>query len=264
MVVATKVFGHGDVTQRGLSRKHVMFAAEASLRRLRTDYLDLFQLHCWDLGTPIDETLMAMQSLVARGLVRYIGLSNFTAWQAMKAHLMCEHRGWSHILSLQTEYSLLERTPEWELIPACVDAGMGVLAWSPLGGGWLTGKHKPRAAGPTPGTRVAETAEVWQPDSYQMRANDRTYAVVESVEDIAIRRGLTASQVALGWILHLPGVVPIVGARDEAQLLENLAADTSRLAPDDLAILDDCSAPKRPWLYDYIEREGRANDRLRG
>jgi aryl-alcohol dehydrogenase-like predicted oxidoreductase len=264
MVIATKVYGHGPVAQRGLSRKHVMFAAEASLRRLRTDYLDLFQVHCWDLGTPIDETLMAMESLVARGLVRYIGLSNFAAWQAMKAHMLSEHQGWSHVASLQTEYSLLERTPEWELIPACVDAGMGVLAWSPLGGGWLTGKHRRGETAPTPGTRVAETAEVWQPDSYQARANEKTYAIVESVEDIGRKRGLTASQVALGWLLHIPGVVPIVGARGEAQLLENLAVDPSRLTPHDLAALNDCSASRRPWLYDYIEREGRTNDRLRG
>jgi aryl-alcohol dehydrogenase-like predicted oxidoreductase len=264
VVIATKVYGHGEVVQRGLSRKHVILAAEASLRRLRTDYLDLLQTHCWDPGTPLEETMMAMESLVARGLVRYVGLSNCSAWQVMKAHLTCKYRGWAQIASLQTEYSLLERTPEWELIPACFDAGIGVLAWSPLGGGWLTGKHRRHATGPSLGTRVAESAPPWQPDSYDARANDRTYKITDAVETVAAKRGLTASQVALGWLHCRPGVISIVGARDETQLRENLAFDPTRLMSDDLVALNDCSAPRRPWLYDYIEREGRANFRFRG
>jgi aryl-alcohol dehydrogenase-like predicted oxidoreductase len=263
VVIATKVYGRGEAAQRGLSRKHVMLAVEGSLRRLRTDYLDLFQPHCWDPGTPIEETLMAMDSLVTRGLVRYVGVSNYSAWQLMKAYMTCEHRGWSRIVALQTEYSLLERTPEWELVPACEAEGIVVLAWSPLGGGWLTGKHRRGAKGPTVGTRVAETAQPWQPDSFQARANDETFAIIDTLESVASRCGLTASQAALSWLLRNRGVIPIVGARSEEQLRENLAFDSSRLTLQDVDLLNSASAPKRPWLYGYIERESEENKRYR-
>jgi aryl-alcohol dehydrogenase-like predicted oxidoreductase len=261
VVIATKVYGRGESAERGLSRKHVIHAAEGSLRRLRTEYLDLFQTHCWDPGTPIEETISAMENLVERGLVRYIGVSNYSAWQLV---LACSKSRWAYgdrVVSLQTEYSLLERTPEWELLPACQAMGVGVLAWSALGGGWLTGKHRRGAQCPTPGTRVAETAQPWQPDSFEARANERTFAIVDCLEKVASARGVSIAQVAIGWLLSKAGVVPIVGARSEEQLLENLTTDRRRLTPDDVATLDEASALPRPWLYRYIEKEGRDNER---
>jgi len=263
LVIATKLYGTGCTAQGGLSRKHVIHAAEASLRRLRTDYIDLYQPHLWDPATPIDETMLALESLVKRGLVRYVGVSNYFAWQLALACTVCPAQREGSVVSLQVEYNLLERTPEREQIPACEALGVGLLAWSPLGGGWLTGKHKAGATGPTAGTRVAETAQFWQPDSFGSRGNERTYAIVDAVRQVADKRGITMAQVATGWLLHRPGVIPIVGARTLEQLQENLSTEASSLLDDDLAFLDQASSVGSSWLGSFIERLARDNGRYR-
>jgi aryl-alcohol dehydrogenase-like predicted oxidoreductase len=262
LVLATKLYGSGPTAQRGLSRKHVIDAAESSLRRLRTDYIDLYQPHLWDPGTPVEETMLALESLVRRGLVRYVGVSNFFAWQLVMAAMICQARSESGVVSLQVEYNLLERSPEREQIPACEALGLGLLAWSPLGGGWLTGKHA-SGSGPTSGTRVVESAQFWQPDSFESRANERTYAVVEAVRQVALERGISLAQVALAWLLRKRGVIPIVGARTLEQLEDNLSAKSTSITEEDLALLDEASSIGSSWLSDFIERFAKDNERRR-
>lgn len=262
LVIATKLYGTGSPAQRGASRNHIIHAAESSLRRLRTDYIDLYQPHMWDPGTPIEETVGALESLVRRGLVRYVGVSNYFAWQLAMACLVCPAQREAGLVSLQVEYNLLERTPESEQVPACEALGLSLLAWSPLGGGWLTGKHA-RTSGPTAGTRVLETAQFWQPDSFESRANERTHAIVDAVREVAAARGVTLAQVALAWLLRKPDVIPIIGARTIEQLQDNLGAEEGSILGEDLALLDRVSSVTPPWLEGFIDRFAAENGRRR-
>ena len=229
MVLATKVYfpASDRVNDVGLSRKHILRAIDESLSRLGTDYVDLYQLHCADAGVRVDETLSALDDVVHAGKAQYLGVSNYTGWQLMQAVLTSKAEGCNHFASVQNEYNLLSRASEWEVFPAARELGLGVLPWSPLGGGWLTGKYQRGVNGPIAGTRVAETALSWQPDSWDQRGNEHTWTVIDAVLGIAQARGVPASHVALNWLLAQPDVAaPIIGARTLEQLETNLGCLT--------------------------------------
>ena len=240
VVVATKVRGamgegfsqgRSTVHQReGLSRRWIMQACEDSLRRLQTDYIDLYQTHFIDPHTPIEETLSALSELVRRGYVRYIGCSNYSAWRLMQALWTSDRRGLEAFVSIQPEYSLLSPTRanfERELMPVCVEYGVGVIPWSPLGGGVLTGKYKRGA--PLPNSIRAD-------ENAARRFSDRNFDVVETLQHVAERSGVKPAQVALAWMLQRPAMTaPIIGANSVAQLQELLGAVTLKLNAEDLA-----------------------------
>lgn len=257
VVVATKVFfatGAGP-NDTGLSRKHIMGTAEASLERLRTDYIDLYQAHCYDLATPIDETLAAFESLVSSGKVRYLGVSNFTAGQLVRSVLTAESHSWQAPVALQAEYSLLVRETEWELLPTCEEMGIALLAWSPLAGGWLSGKYEKGRRAPS-GSRVGR-GDRWD-DQPEQRESDRTWRIVETLKRIAEAWGKGPAQVALNYLLRKSRVVvPIFGARTEEQLADNLGSVGWELTPDDVTALDESSELTLPYPYRFIERYSR-------
>jgi aryl-alcohol dehydrogenase-like predicted oxidoreductase len=257
MVVATKVFfptgpGPNDV---GLSRKHILQCAEESLQRLQTDYIDLYQAHCCDLATPIDETLGAFSDLVRTGKVRYLGVSNFTASQLMKAILIARSLFGIGLVSLQAEYSLLIRETEWELLPLCGEEGLGLLAWSPLAGGWLTGKYV-KGRPPASESRVGR-GDRWD-DQAEQRASDLAWQVIERLRQIAATREKTPAQVALNYLLRGSDlVVPIFGARTPDQLAENLGSVGWELEAPEVQALSEASAIPLPYPYRFIERYTR-------
>ncbi|NPV65984.1 MAG: aldo/keto reductase [Anaerolineae bacterium] len=257
LVIATKVFfptGKGP-NDTGLSRKHIFEQVDISLRRLNTDYIDLYQTHCFDSSTPLDETLQALNDLVRAGKVRYIGASNYTPGQLMKAIMLSQQRGWARFDCIQPEYSLLVRSTEWELLPMCQEEGIGVIAWSPLAGGWLTGKYH-RNAPPPPDSRVGR-GDRWD-DLPEQRENELTWRTIDVLREIAQERGKTPAQVALNWVLHKPGVTaPIFGARTLDQLEQNLGCVGWKLTPEEVARLDEASAIPLPSPYNFIARYTR-------
>lgn len=252
LVIATKVFfpaadGPNDT---GLSRKHIFDQIDASLRRLQTDYVDLYQAHCWDASTPIEETFQAFNDLVRAGKVRYVGASNFTASQLVRVNMLCQQRGWARIDCLQPEYSLLVRSTEWELLPVCQEDGVGVIAWSPLAGGWLTGKYH-RDQPPPADSRVGR-ADRWD-DLPEQRENETTWRIIDVLRAIAQERGKSVSQIALNWVLQQPGVTsPIFGARTSAQLADNLGCVGWSLSPEELERLNAVSSIPLPSPYNFI------------
>lgn len=256
-VIATKVFfpaadGPNDT---GLSRKHIFDQIDASLRRLQTDYVDLYQAHCWDSSTPIEETFQAFNDLVRAGKVRYIGVSNFTPSQLVRVNMMCQQRGWARIDCLQPEYSLLVRSTEWELLPVCREDGVGVIAWSPLAGGWLTGKYH-RDQPPPADSRVGR-ADRWD-DLPEQRENESTWRIIDVLRAIAQERGKSVSQIALNWVLRQPGVTaPIFGARTSAQLADNLGSVGWSLSPEEVEQLNAVSSIPLPSPYSFIARYTR-------
>jgi aryl-alcohol dehydrogenase-like predicted oxidoreductase len=257
VVVATKVFfptGRGP-NDFGLSRRHIVQSAEESLRRMQTDFIDLYQAHCYDMSTPLEETLDAFDDLVRAGKARYVGVSNFTASQLMRALCLARARGWSAPVSLQAEYSLLVRSTEWELLPLCGDEGLALLAWSPLAGGWLSGKYD-RNRAPDPNSRVGR-ADRWD-DQPEQRANDQSWRIIERLQEVARSRGRTPAQVAINFLLCRPQpVIPILGVRTVEQLRENLGSVGWSLAADEAARLDEASATPLPYPYRFIERYTR-------
>ncbi len=258
VVLATKVrfpMGEGP-NSVGLSRKHIVQGCEASLRRLGTDYIDLYQVHCWDAATPLAETLDALSDLVHQGKVRYIGISNFTGVQIMRAHHVSETRGFEHFVSLQPQYSLVERNIEYEALPACREAGLGVIPWSPLGGGFLSGKYK-RGEQPPEGSRIS-TAEDNLEEAWGRRATERNWRTIDTVGAIAEETGKSYAQIALNWLLRQPLVAaPIVGARTMAQLEDNLGATGWRLTDEQVERLSAASAPEDTYPYRFIRRAQR-------
>jgi aryl-alcohol dehydrogenase-like predicted oxidoreductase len=257
VVVATKVFfptGDGP-NDTGLSRKHIFDQIDASLRRLQTDYVDLYQTHCYDASTPLEETLRALDDLVRAGKVRYIGASNYAPSQLMWAIMLSAQHGWARFDCLQPEYSLLVRSTEWDLLPLCRAEGIGVICWSPLAGGWLTGKYR-RDQPPPPDSRVGR-GDRWD-DLPEQRETERTWRVVDVLHEIAAARGRTPAQVALNWLLQQPGVTaPIIGARTPAQLEDNLGGAGWTLTADELSTLDAASAIPLPSPYNFITRYTR-------
>ncbi|GGV06418.1 aldo/keto reductase [Streptomyces spectabilis] len=247
LVIATKVFlPMGEAPNaRGLSRKHVLAAVEASLRRLGTDHVDLYQTHVWDAHTPIEETLATLDTLVRSGKVRYLGASNHGPGQLQKVRDVAHARGWEPYVCLQPIYNLLAREAEWELLPLCRAEGVGVIPYSPLHAGWLSGKYRRGMEAPPEGARGG--------GAWDERATEATWRVVDAVLGVAEETGRTPAQVSLRWLLQRPGVTaPIVGARSVEQLTDNLGAVGWALDEDQLRRLDAASARPLPPPYDVL------------
>ena len=245
VVVATKgrFRTGGGPNDLGLSRRHLSRALDASLRRLQVDAIDLYQVHSFDPLTPLEETVRFFDDAVRAGKIHYFGLSNYTAWQVQKAVDIAEFRGLTRPVALQPQYNLLAREIEWEIVPACLSEGLGLLPWSPLGGGWLTGKYR-RDERPAAGTRLHDP-DTMGVEAYDRRSTiDRTWDVVDAVREVAEGRGVSMSQVALAWLTARPGVVSvIIGARTAEQLTDNLGAAALRLTGDETNRLDTASDP---------------------
>ncbi len=256
VVLATKVFfrmGEG-IYECGANRKHIMRAVEESLKRLQTDYIDLYQIHCFDQVTPLEETFTTLTSLVEKGYIRYIGVSNYTGWQIMKAVALCERWGYPRPVSAQMQYSLVERNIEMEVIPACYDAGLSIMAWGPLGGGFLTGKYSPETL-PKEG-RIAHAEKDWE-EAWERRATEKNFRTLEVLKKLATKYGKTVSQVALNWLLTKKDVIPILGVRTLAQLEDNLGCIGWRLEEEDVQLLDTVSAPEEVYPYRFIQWANR-------
>jgi aryl-alcohol dehydrogenase-like predicted oxidoreductase len=252
VVLATKGrFPMGeDPNEVGLSRRHLHRALDASLRRLGVDDVDLYQVHAWDPLTPLEETWGFLDDAVRAGKVRYLGLSNYTGWQVQKVADLARHRGLARPVTLQPQYNLLVREIEWEIVPACAENGLGLLPWSPLGGGWLTGKYT-REERPSGATRLGEDPDRGV-EAYDRRsARQRTWDVIEAVERVAGERGASMAQVALAWLVDRPQVSSVIlGARTLEQLEDNLGAAGLHLSAEETAILDAASDPA-PADYPY-------------
>jgi len=240
---------------QGLSRHHVIRGAEASLRRLGTDWIDLYQVHEWDGATPLEETLAALDHLVQSGKVRYIGASNYTAWQLMKAMGVSERLGLARFVSQQVHYTLQARDIETELVPVSIDQGLGILVWSPIAGGLLSGKYRRGVEAPAGSRHLGEWDE---PPVYDQ---EKLYDIVEALVEVGEAHGVSAARVALAWLLARPAVTSlIVGARTEEQLADNLAAAELTLADDELARLDQVSA--NPLGYPFWHQAKTSGGRL--
>lgn len=254
IVLATKVrfpMGEGP-NDVGLSRKHVISGCEASLRRLRTDYVDLYQVHMWDAATPLEETLSALTDLVRSGKVRYLGLSNFAGWQIAKAAGVSERGGFERFVSLQPQYSLVERNIEREVLPACREEGIGVIPWGPLGGGFLSGKYR-RGEEPPEGSRIAGAPDEFE-EAWRKRNVDRNWRTLEVVGAISKETGRSYAQVSLNWLLQRDGVAaPIIGARRLDQLEDNLGAAGWDLEEEQVERLDRASAIEEVYPYGMID-----------
>jgi aryl-alcohol dehydrogenase-like predicted oxidoreductase len=257
VLVATKVRMEmgGGPNDSGLSRHHIISGCEASLRRLATDHIDLYQVHEWDGQTPLEETLHALDYLVASGKVRYVGVSNYTAWQLMKALGIAGRLDLAPLVSQQIYYSLQAREAEYELIPLAVDQGLGVLIWSPLAGGLLSGKYRRNHQAPVGSRQLSDWGE---PPVYDQEG---LYDIVEILIGIAEQHEVSAAQVALAWTLGRPAVTSLViGARTGEQLADNLAAASLVLTDEERARLDAASA--LPLIYPFWHQAKTARDRL--
>jgi len=238
VVIATKVFYPvaGDTPQaQGLSRAQILRACDDSLRRLGTDYIDLYQIHRWDPHTPLDETLEALNSLVTSGKVRYIGASSGWAWRLMKALSISERNGWAKFASMQNHYNALYREEEREMMPLCISEGLGVIPWSPLARGILT---RPRPAAGS--VKTSDTARAGL-DTYSVELYEGTaqWAIVDAVETIAKKRGVPMAEVGLAWLMAKPGVTaPIIGATKLSHLQAAVAAVDLTLSSDEIAAID--------------------------
>ncbi|KPN21557.1 MULTISPECIES: aldo/keto reductase [Arthrobacter] len=245
VVLATKArFPTGqDTNDAGNSRRHLRRALEASLRRLGVDHIDLYQLHSWDPLTPLEESLGFLQDAVSSGLISYYGFSNFTGWQLTKAVWMAKLHNWPAPVTLQPQYNLLEREIESEIVPAALDAGLGLLPWSPLAGGWLTGKYH-RETVPSGNTRVGENP-ARQFQGWDLRSsNPQTWEVLDAVQQIAASHGASPAEVSLAWLAGRPGVTSVIlGARTPDQLEGNLQAAQLELTPAEIQRLNHASAP---------------------
>jgi aryl-alcohol dehydrogenase-like predicted oxidoreductase len=251
VILATKVAGPMGTTPNdlGLSRKHVLDAVDASLRRLGTDYLDLYQVHAYDPTTPLDETLRALDDCVRSGKVRYLGCSNFSAWQLMKATALAKELGTARFDCLQPQYSLVCRYIEREHLPLCLEEGIGVIPWSPLGGGLLTGKVGKGGAAPE-GSRAAV-----DPMNRERFRSEKNLAIADAVKAVAQTLGKTPSQIALGWCAVQKGVTsPIFGARTLEQLEDNLGAADLVIPEEQAKRLDEASKLELVYPYDFHQR----------
>jgi aryl-alcohol dehydrogenase (NADP+) len=227
----------------GLSTRHLTRALDASLRRLDVDAVDLYQVHAYDPWTPLEETLRTLDGFIRAGKIRYYGLSNFTGWQLTKAVHLARALNLAAPVTLQPQYSLLVRETEWEMVPAALDTGLGLLPWSPLGGGWLSGKYR-RDQRPTGDTRLGDNPERGM-EAWDRRGTEQTWAVIDAVQKIAEDRGASMAQVALAWLHDRPSVTSVIlGARTQAQLADNLGAAGLHLTAAETAALDDASDPR--------------------
>jgi aryl-alcohol dehydrogenase-like predicted oxidoreductase len=250
---ATFKMGSGP-NEVGSSRYHLVSACEASLRRLKTDYIDIYQMHGFDALTPVEETLSALNDLVHSGKVRYIGCSNFSGWHLMKSLDVSERYGWSRYVAHQAYYSLIGREYEWELMPLGLDQGVGCLVWSPLGWGRLTGKIRRNQPLPKE-SRLHKTADYGPPVN-----DDYLYKVVDALDEVAKETGKTIPQIALNWLLQRPTVANvIIGARNEEQLRQNLGAVGWNLTAAQVAKLDAASAVTLAYPYWHQRQFGERN-----
>ncbi len=251
VIIATKVRGvmdEKDPNSRGLSRYHIFRSIDQSLKRLGRDYIDLYQLHWWDNHTPIEETLEALNDLVRIGKVRYVGISDFAGWQIARSVSIQEMKNYSKFISAQMYYSLLGRDIEFEVVPACEALGLGILAWSPLAGGFLTGKYSKNSPYP-------ENSRYSRMDKPFLRFDiDKAHSVVDELRKIGKRYGATASQVALNWLRSKPFVSSIIiGVKDLNQLKDNLGCIEWKLTEEDLKYLDEITNPERPYPQWFLD-----------
>lgn len=257
VILATKAyFPTGkSPNDTGLSRVHLTKALENSLHRLRTDYIDLYYVHCWDGITSLEETISTLDMFVKQGKVRYIGASNFAAWQLMKALGVSRYHGWEEFICFQIQYNLLTRGVEREIIPLCTEENLAVVAWSPLAGGFLSGKyHKDSlpAEGRLARMRKGDT------DSWQNRATERNFRILTVVEKIARKKQKSCAQIALAWIRYQSGIIaPLIGARTLEQFEDNIASLKVELTTDELRALDEVSRPEDEYPYSFIRRLSR-------
>ncbi|AFY31763.1 aldo/keto reductase [Calothrix sp. PCC 7507] len=239
VVIATKVHGKvGDgPNDRGLSRKHIFDSIDASLRKLQTDYVDLYQIHRWDYETPIEETLEALHDLVKIGKVRYLGISSVYAWQFAKALYTADIHGWTRFVSIQNHYNLVYREEEREIIPLALDQGIGIIPWSPLARGFLAGNRRKEDYGETLRPKTDEFA-------HNLYYQDSDFQIVDRVVELAQKRGVKPTQIALAWLLHQPGVTsPIIGASKIEHLKEAVEALEIQLAAEELKYLEELYQP---------------------
>jgi aryl-alcohol dehydrogenase-like predicted oxidoreductase len=239
VIVATKVFfPMGDKpNQGGLSRKHIMDAIDASLLRLGTDYVDLYQIHRWDPDTPVEETLEALHDVVKAGKVRYIGASSMYAWQFAKMLYTADLHGWTRFVAMQNHYNLIYREEEQEMIPLCIDQGVGIIPWSPMARGFLAGNRTRDKGGETTRSQVDDYAH----DMYYQAAD---FDIVDRVVELAERRGNSPAQIALAWMLHKPGITsPIIGASKMPHLEEAVAALEIDLSEEEITFLEELYTP---------------------
>jgi len=257
VLLATKArmpMGDGP-NDAGLSRHHLIAGCEASLRRLGTDHIDLYQVHEWDGQTPLEETMEALDTLVRDGKVRYVGGSNYGGWQLMKALGVADRHGYRRFVTQQIYYSLQSRDAEYELVPIAIDQGVGIIVWSPLAGGLLSGKYRRGVEGPAGSRHLTDWNEP------PVRNQEQVYDVIDALVEIGEGHGVSAAQVALAWLLERPGVVSlIVGARTDEQLTDNLAAVDLKLSDGERARLEELSRP--PLIYPYWHQAKTARDRL--
>ena len=260
IILATK--GHFPVTRRfgeppvhenalGSSRRHLTLALDDSLRRLQTDYVDLYQVHCWDRGTPLEETLSTLDTFVKSGKVRYVGLSNYTAWQIAEARQLCIRFHWEPFVTAQMQYSLIFRDVERDVIPVCARYGIGLLPWSPLGGGVLSGKYSRDLTGPK-NSRFGE--EVKHGDEWRDRfVNERNLQIADVVKEVAAEHDTTPVAVAIAWLLGRPTVSSvIIGPKSVAQLKDNLAGADLALTDEQLHKLNESSTPAATYPEWFI------------
>jgi aryl-alcohol dehydrogenase-like predicted oxidoreductase len=257
VVIATKVrfaMGNGPNDQ-GLGRKHILASIEASLRRLQTDYIDLYQVHAWDNATLLEETLSTLDGLVKSGKVRFIGASNFAGWQLQKAIDLSRWQGWEGFVCLQPLYNLLDRYLELDLLPVCQNEGLGIIPWSPLRGGWLSGKYQRGMSQPPANTRVEDASKFGWGERWDNYDNERTWKVLDVLQSVATQLGKSPSQIALNWVLHQPGITaPIIGVRTLSQLEDNLGAVGWKLGLEQLELLNEASQLKLHYPHDVLGR----------
>src|ERR687897_905134 len=260
VMVATKLrYRTSDPPGEGFAPARIRAACDASLRRLGIDVIDLYQVHAPDPGTPLEDTLEALDGLVGAGKVRALGASNYPAWLLAWAVALQDRNGWAPFVSLQPQYSLVERSIEVEILPFCRAAGLGVLPWGPLGAGFLSGKYK-RGERPPEGSRIADADETLE-EAYERRANERNFRVVDAAGEIAEARGATIPQVALAWLLGTPGVTaPIVGPRTFEQLEDVLGADGLTLSADERARLEAPAGPPPMYPQRFLREQNGIGD----
>ncbi|NNE30521.1 MAG: aldo/keto reductase [Saprospiraceae bacterium] len=256
LIIATKVRfpTSDDVNDVGLSRYHIIQGVEQSLNRLNTDRIDLLYVHCWDPITPLDETVRALDDLVRSGKVRYLGLSNFKAWQSMKAQALCDQLGAGRFIAGQYQYSLVKRDIEHEFFDLFESEGLGLMPWGPLGGGFLTGKYE--RSGPTSG-RIATTHEGTE-ESWARRNTEKNWKILDAVKEVAAKHNASPVQIALAWVLSKQVVSSLViGARTMTQLEDNLKANEVTLDKVDLATLNELSTSDELYPYRFISSYGK-------
>jgi aryl-alcohol dehydrogenase-like predicted oxidoreductase len=263
LVIATKAFGAmgPGPNDRGAGRKHLLSAVEASLRRLRTDHIDLYQMHVFDDGTPLEETLSTLDTLVTSGKVRFLGASNYAGWQLQKSIDLARQHRWEPFACLQPLYNLLDRGVELDLVPVCRNEGVGIIPWSPLRGGWFTGRYRRGMTAPPPGSRwELNSIESWY-ESWETYADERAWAVTDAMFEVAEQAGRSPAQVALRWLLQRPGVTaPIIGARTVEQLDDNLGASGWSLTDTQMDRLTAAGEGDVPYPHDVLGRFHRRGD----